>query len=90
MAAALAAEASTIHRQWLRDRPGDYGPMVKRRIEFGLYQSATRYLEALTLREKYLRDYCDAVFSKCTLLTPTMPVVGLRYDLDVGGGESSA
>ena len=89
-AAALAAEASTIHRKWLRDRPDDYGPMVKRRIEFGLYQPATRYLEALTLREKYLRDYCDAVFSKCdALLTPTMPVVAPRYkDLDVGGGES--
>jgi len=88
-AAALAAEASTIHRKWLRERPNDYGPMVKRRIEFGLYQPATRYLEALTLREKYLRNYCDTVFSKCdALLTPTMPVVAPRYqDLDVGGGE---
>ena len=66
-AAALAAEAATIHRKWLRDRPGDYGPMVRRRIEFGLYQPATRYLEALSLREKFLRDYCTTTFSDCLL-----------------------
>lgn len=88
-AAALASEASTIHRKWLRERPEDYGPMVKRRIEFGLYQPATRYLEALSLREQYLRDYCNKVFSKCdALLAPTMPVTAPRYEeLDVGGGE---
>ncbi len=88
-AAALAAEASTIHRKWLRERPQDYGPMVKRRIEFGLYQPATRYLEALSMREQYLRDYCNRVFSKCdALLAPTLPVAAPRYeDLDVGGGE---
>ena len=42
-AAALSAEAATIHRKWLVERPQDYGDMVRRRIEFGLYQPATRY-----------------------------------------------
>jgi aspartyl-tRNA(Asn)/glutamyl-tRNA(Gln) amidotransferase subunit A len=89
-AAALSAEASTIHRKWLRDRPDEYGPMVKRRIEFGLYQPATRYLEAMTLREKYLREYCGTTLANCdVLLTPTMPVTAPAYnDLDVGGGEN--
>jgi aspartyl-tRNA(Asn)/glutamyl-tRNA(Gln) amidotransferase subunit A len=88
-AAALASEASTIHRKWLRKYPNDYGPMVKRRIEFGLYQPATRYLEAMTLREKYLREYCGTAFKDCdVLLTPTMPVTAPKYEeLDVGGGE---
>ena len=88
-AAALASEASTIHRKWLRKYPNDYGPMVKRRIEFGLYQPATRYLEAMTLREKYLREYCGVAFKDCdVLLTPTMPVTAPKYEeLDVGGGE---
>lgn len=88
-AAALAAEAATIHREWLRDRPDDYGPMVRRRIEFGLYQPATRYLEALSLREKYLRDYCAAAFTDCdVLLTPTMPVTAPRLDaVDVSAGK---
>jgi aspartyl-tRNA(Asn)/glutamyl-tRNA(Gln) amidotransferase subunit A len=89
-AAALAAEASTIHRKWLRDRPDEYGPMVKRRIEFGLYQPATRYLEAMTLREKYLREYCKTALANCdVLLTPTLPVTAPAYnDLDVGGGKN--
>lgn len=88
-AAALAAEAATIHRKWLRDRPGDYGPMVRRRIEFGLYQPATRYLEALSLREKFLRDYCSTTFSDCDIvLTPTMPITAPRLDeVDVSDGK---
>ncbi|NKB59631.1 MAG: Asp-tRNA(Asn)/Glu-tRNA(Gln) amidotransferase subunit GatA [Alphaproteobacteria bacterium] len=87
-AAALSAEAATIHRKWLRDRPDDYGPMVRRRIEFGLYQPATRYLEAMTLREKYLREYCATAFADCdVLLTPTMPVPAPRLaDVDVSDG----
>ena len=88
-AAALAAEAATIHRKWLRERPGDYGPMVRRRIEFGLYQPATRYLEAMTLREKYLRDYCATAFSECdVLLAPTIPITAPRLDeVDVSDGK---
>lgn len=88
-AAALAAEAATIHRKWLRDQPDDYGPMVRRRIEFGLYQPATRYLEALSLRESFLRDYCATAFADCdVLLTPTMPVTAPRLDeVDVSDGK---
>ena len=88
-AAALSAEAATIHRKWLRERPGDYGPMVRRRIEFGLYQPATRYLEALSLRETFLRDYCATSFADCNvLLTPTMPVTAPRLDeVDVSDGK---
>ena len=88
-AAALSAEAATIHRKWLRERPGDYGPMVRRRIEFGLYQPATRYLEALSLRETFLRDYCATSFADCdVLLTPTMPVTAPRLDeVDVSDGK---
>jgi aspartyl-tRNA(Asn)/glutamyl-tRNA(Gln) amidotransferase subunit A len=88
-AAALSAEAAAIHRKWLRERPDDYGPMVRRRIEFGLYQPATRYLEALTLREKYLREYCATAFATCdVLLTPTTPVPAPQLaDVDVADGE---
>ena len=73
-AAALAAEAATIHRKWLRERPADYGAMVRRRIEFGLYQPATRYIEALTLRDSILREFCSTAFTACdVLLTPSAP-----------------
>ena len=87
-AAAVAAEAATIHRKWLLSRPEDYGPMVKRRIEFGLYQPATRYLEAMTVREKFLKEYCELAFKECdALLTPTLPnTAPALADLDMGGG----
>jgi len=88
-AAALAAEAATIHRKWLIERPQDYGDMVRRRIEFGLYQPATRYLEALSMRDTFLRDYCATAFRDCdVLLTPTLPIPAPRLaDVDVGGSE---
>ena len=43
----------------------------------------------MTLREKYLREYCGTAFNDCdVLLTPTMPVTAPKYEeLDVGGGE---
>lgn len=88
-AAALASEAATIHRKWLVERPGDYGDMVRRRIEFGLYQPATRYIEALTMRDTFLRDFCATGFRDCdVLMTPTMPIPAPRLaDVDVGGSE---
>jgi aspartyl-tRNA(Asn)/glutamyl-tRNA(Gln) amidotransferase subunit A len=88
-AAALAAEAATIHRKWLRERPQDYGALVRRRIEFGLYQPATRYIEALTLRDSILRDYCATAFADCdVLLTPTAPIPApLLGQVDVGDSK---
>jgi aspartyl-tRNA(Asn)/glutamyl-tRNA(Gln) amidotransferase subunit A len=88
-AAALAAEAATIHRQWLRERPQDYGPMVRRRIEFGLYQPATRYIEALSLRDTLLREYCAQAFAHCdVLITPATPFPAPLLDaVDVGDSE---
>ena len=88
-AAALAAEAATIHRRWLRERPDDYGPMVRRRIEFGLYQPATRYIEALSLRDSILADYCATAFADCdVLLTPSSPMAAPELSsVDVGDSE---
>ena len=89
-AAALAAEAATIHRKWLRERPADYGAMVRRRIEFGLYQPATRYIEALTLRDSILREFCSTAFTACdVLLTPSAPVPApLLSEVDVGDSKA--
>lgn len=88
-AAALAAEAATIHRRWLRERPEDYGALVRRRIEFGLYQPATRYIEALTMRDTVMREYCAAAFADCdVLLTPAAPISApLLSEVDVGDSE---
>ena len=70
------AEASVIHRQWLRERPQDYSLYVRSRIEPGFQIPATTYLEALNLRAHFLAEFMGSVFSKVDMLhTPvlTMP-----------------
>jgi aspartyl-tRNA(Asn)/glutamyl-tRNA(Gln) amidotransferase subunit A len=71
----LAAEASTVHRRWLRERPEDYDPATRRALEMGEFVPATQYLLAqrarAVLRQRmanlFLAHRLDA------LLSPTMP-----------------
>lgn len=89
IACEIAARPSNIHRKWLRDRPQDYGAPVRRRIEFGQYQPATRYIEALSLRAGIVRQYCETAFADCdVLLTPTAPVTApFLAEVDVGDSK---
>ncbi len=84
---ALSAEAATIHRRWLRERPGDYQPQVRRRIEVGLYQPATRYIEVITLRQRFTRDFVRLALGQVdALIVPTAPMPSPRL-ADVGLGD---
>ncbi len=68
-------EAATIHGKWIRTRPQDYGKVVLSRIEVGFHIPATRYLEAISLRGRYLAEFMDTVFEKVDVLhTPLLPV----------------
>ena len=83
------AEASAIHRQWLRKRPQDYSPYTRARIEPGYQITATAYLEALNLRAHFLREHMAGVFAKVDLLhTPVMtmapPTIEETRPLDSG------
>ena len=83
----LSSEAATIHRRWLRDRRDDYAPQVRRRLEVGLFQPATRYIEALTLRAGIAQAFVDEVFGACDVLhIPTMPMPAPRLD-DIAVGD---
>jgi len=67
------AEASAIHHRWLRERPQDYAPHIRARMEPGFQVTATAYLEALNLRAHFLREFMTAVFARVDLLhTPVM------------------
>ncbi|MEC5293280.1 amidase [Aurantimonas sp. C2-3-R2] len=66
-------EAATIHGQGLRENPEDYSAHARARIDAGFHIPATRYLEAQSLRGRFLRDYCETVFSKVdALLMPAL------------------
>ena len=86
----ILSEAAAIHRRWLKERAGDYTPLVRDRIRFGLSFPAARYVEALSLRGSLLSRYLDAVFSKADVLhlpllsrpVPSMAAV----EADLAGG----
>ena len=79
-------EAATFHARWLRDRPGDYGRQTLSRMLPGLLYPATRYVEALNLRQKVLADLGAAVFERADVLhAPIWPFpVPTIEEADVG------
>ena len=86
----ILSEAAAIHRRWLEERAGDYTPLVRDRIRFGLSFPAARYVEALSLRGSLLNRYLDAVFSKADvlhlpLLTQPVPTMA-AVEADLAGG----
>src|SRR5205085_5225647 len=59
----LQSEAWAIHGPWLRERPGDYGQLARRRLLGGAFLSAGDYVQASRRRlemiaavEKALQD----------------------------------
>lgn len=68
------AEASTIHRRWLKERPQDYSDHVRSRLEAGQALPSNRYLEALSLRASVTRHFVETVFAQVDVLH--LPVLG--------------
>ncbi len=84
----IAAEAATLHGNWLRTRPQDYSAQVRARLMRGLAVPASRYIDALRLRGELLQRFLSEVFNQVDVLhipslaipTPTLA------ETDVGGG----
>src|SRR6185369_10987150 len=64
--AILTSEAYAIHERWLKERPGDYGQLSRRRLMPGAFIRAV--------------DYQQAVRRKAQLATQTNELLK-RYDL---------
>jgi aspartyl-tRNA(Asn)/glutamyl-tRNA(Gln) amidotransferase subunit A len=68
-----AAEPSTYHQRWLRERPQDYGDDVRLLLEAGELLLATQYLQAQRYRA-LLRDQTMAALAHADVLVcPTLP-----------------
>ena len=81
-------EAATLHGAWLRDRPEDYGPQIRARLEPGLAMAATHYVKALQIRPQISKRFIDAVFKDADVLhvpTIAMPVPSIA-ETDVSDG----
>jgi aspartyl-tRNA(Asn)/glutamyl-tRNA(Gln) amidotransferase subunit A len=64
----VKAEAATLHRQWLRERPEDYAPGIRAQLESGLAIAATQYLEALGQRARLQKEFVAAAFEHADVL----------------------
>ena len=88
----MASEAATLHGAWLRERPQDYGPQVRARIENGFAFTATQYLSALQIRPQLTARFVNAVFGNCDVLH--VPTINMALptieDTDVGDRQGFA
>jgi len=78
----LRAEASAVHRRWMRTRPRSYGPDVRIRLQLGALVAGADYVLAQRMRGR-LRAAVERTFQNVDLLllptTPiTAPVIGDR------------
>jgi aspartyl-tRNA(Asn)/glutamyl-tRNA(Gln) amidotransferase subunit A len=82
----LGAEAAAIHANWLRERRGDYGEQVLRRLERGLLYPATHYIDALRLRSRYMAQFVERYLGGAqALLLPTLPYAVPTIDETLAG-----
>lgn len=84
----IAAEAASLHGNWLRNRPNDYSPQVRARLIRGLTVPAPRYIDALRLRAELLQKFMAEVFDKVDVLSvPSLAILTPTLaETDVGGG----
>ncbi len=68
------AEALVYHWKWMKERPGDYDPAIRARLEGGMGITAVDYLQARARQILYMRAF-DLVMERVDLLlVPAHPV----------------
>ena len=79
-----------IHGAWMRDRPDDYTPQTRGRIQMTLGVTMQGFADAQRVRGLLLREFCASVFTKCdALLAPVLSFeVPKLSDVDVSGGAN--
>lgn len=80
------AEAGTVHFDWMRDCPEDYGPQIRMRLSQSLAIPAPVYLRALQMRSVLLEGFLASSFDKAdVLIAPVMPFLPpLSSEVDIG------
>jgi aspartyl-tRNA(Asn)/glutamyl-tRNA(Gln) amidotransferase subunit A len=73
-----AAEPSTYHQRWLRERPDDYGDDVRTLLEVGELLLATHYLQAQRYRSLLRSEFLDAFRRVDVFVCPTLPFTATR------------
>ena len=74
----VLAEAAAYHAQTLDNRPEDYTPNVRIRLEMGRYILAEDYVRALRGRDALAHEVELALAGRSALLLPSLPIVAPR------------
>jgi aspartyl-tRNA(Asn)/glutamyl-tRNA(Gln) amidotransferase subunit A len=68
-------EGAAWHATWLDERPGDYFPIVRSRLEAGRKMLAVDYLHARQRRHRLRQTVDDLLKGVAAIVLPTIPVV---------------
>src|SRR5581483_11368799 len=71
--AILMPEAAAWHLRWLRERPEDYSPAVRERLELGVATPAVRYLQGQQARRTLTAAFLAGMADVDVLAMPTAP-----------------
>ena len=72
--AVIYAESAAIHQRWLAERPEDYGPDVRARLELGALLPAVHYVKGQQARAAIIAGFEKAWADLDVLLLPTIPI----------------
>jgi aspartyl-tRNA(Asn)/glutamyl-tRNA(Gln) amidotransferase subunit A len=72
--AVLFAEAGVVHHRWLAERPEDYGPDVRGRLELAAMIPAVHYLKGQQARAAIIASFAPIWEELDVLLLPTSPI----------------
>jgi len=76
----LCSEAWSIHAPWLRERPGDYGHLTRRRLLPGAFMTAGDYVGAQRRRLELIAEVEDALRDCDVLLCASAMDTASRLD----------
>ncbi len=74
------ADALEYHEHWMRTRPNDYGPDVRRLLEMGFTTTAVSYIRAQRERGRLHAQVLDALDGRAVLVSPVNNRTAPRID----------
>ena len=77
-------ECAMVHRETFLERPGDYAPNIRSRIESGMLIPGAAYVQAQRLRRRFRGEMEGALEAYDAVLTPGAPTAAPR-DLSTTG-----
>ena len=87
--AVIAPEATSIHDEWLRARPGDYAEMTRAQLELGALVPALDYVRGQRFRRKLMTEFAEAFKEVEVIISPTVAWVAPAEDPVVAGQQGS-